>query len=180
MDETISIKDTLDDVFSQCKSWLHNIDAEIMDEESPSYIKALHERRHAAGEFLSPRGKSLIGPKTDWSKYIEIQLSDRTDEIQIRVTINPSYKQEPWHDFSDRIKVWRKYVGDLARYLNIPLSKSELEYYYPNEYFQTLSRYYSEFYRFSWRFLGYISNGKTEFNDCRGWCGTHFLAFSDV
>jgi hypothetical protein len=143
IDETLVIDNTLDDVYSQCKSWLHKIDAKITYEEKPDYIKAFHEIKHYWDEFSSPSGKSLEGPKTDWSKNIEIKLSEIMNGTQIRVAINPSYKRESWHDFSDRKKIWLIFVGDLARHLKIPLTKSELVYYYPNEYFRNKTRYYT-------------------------------------
>ncbi|MBL7079818.1 hypothetical protein ISS39_05790 [Candidatus Bathyarchaeota archaeon] len=143
IDETLFINNTMDDVYSQCKSWLLKNDAKIKNEKKPDYIKALHEIRHVAGEFMSPSGKSLVGPKTHWSKNIEIRLSETMDGTQIRVMLNPSYKQEPWHDFSDRRKIWLSFVGGLARHLKIQLTKSDLEYYYQKEYFQNEIHYYT-------------------------------------
>ncbi len=143
VDETLFLKNTLDDVYSKCKSWLHKIDAKIKNEEKPDYIKAFHEIKHSWDEGSHLSGKSREGPKTDWSKNIEIRLSDMKDGTQLRVIINPSYKQEPWHNFSDRKKIWLSFVGGLARHLKIQLPKSELGYYYQKEYFRNKTWYYT-------------------------------------
>ena len=143
VDETLFFNGTSNDGYSLCKSWLHLISAEINGEDEPQHIKAFHEKSLQYDEVSDPSGKSLEDPKTEWSTNIEIQFVEEGDGTKIRVTINPNYEREPWHDFSDSRKIWLNLIGGLARHLSIPLTKSELALYYQREYFREKTWYYS-------------------------------------
>ena len=136
IDEVLFTELDVNTTWLKSKTWLTNIRAEIESEKPYESIKAFHLVKHYYDENAHPRKRSKEGPKIDWSKNIVIETNQEGQKTKIHVIIDPPYKKEPWHNFKGRRKIWLKFVGDLANYLGIRLDRTQLKYYYQDEYYR--------------------------------------------
>jgi hypothetical protein len=128
--ETATIEGAdIEEVYVKCKDWLQSVDAYILDESKPHYIKAVHRRNimknSAEIKFFQ------ITITSEESPFPEVSPPANT---KISFKINRSIGYRRWH------LPWFEYVEQLWKHLGVPTNNETLAHLYPRKYLIPLEK----------------------------------------
>lgn len=124
INETATIKGaSIEKVYDQCKDWLKSVDAQILDESKPHFIKAIHTinimKNHAQEKYF------LISLTQETSPFQKV-FSPTNTIISFKIHRPTGYHF--WH------LPWVEYVESLWRHISVPMDNNMLRHLYPKKH----------------------------------------------